>query len=171
MVVSESNEQATVITLWPNRSATWTETKLVLVLICGTTLAVGIFWAVAGAWAVLPFSGLEAALVAWLLYKVSYATYQRQRITIGADEVLIQCGVHFPRHSWRLPREQTYLAVKQTQHHLDPPVISIYDRRHDVEVGSFLNPEDKDKALKALRNAGLQVRRQVEQAGRASHRP
>jgi uncharacterized membrane protein len=159
MVLSETNsDTGRVITLLPNRSATWRETQLFLYLFCGTTLAIGVFWAVVGVWAVLPFSGLEAGLLAWLMYRVSHATYQRQRISVNADQVLIQFGRRFPRRTWRLKREGTHLAVIEPLHELDPPGLSIFDSRHNVEVGRFLNRDDKEKALLELKRAGLYVR-------------
>lgn len=159
MVLSETNEAAgRVITLLPNRSASWAETRFFLYLVCGTTLAIGLFWAVIGAWAVLPFSGLEAGLLAWLMYRVSQATYQRQRITVDDNQVLIQFGRRFPRRTWRLERAAAHLAVIEPLHELDPPGLSIFDARHNIEVGRFLNRDDKEQALLELKRAGLFVR-------------
>lgn len=158
MVTSSKEHNRTVITLLPNRSASWAQTRLFLFLICGTTLAVGLLWAFAGAWAVLPFSGLEAALVAWLMYSVCRRTYQRQVITLGTDKVIVQFGERFPRRSWELLRADTHLTVTQPRHHLDPLTLQIFDRQHSIELGDFLNKEDKDKALSMLRSAGLFVK-------------
>lgn len=158
MVHSFRHADSTVITLQPNRSATWEETRLFLVLICGTTLAVGLFWAFVGLWAVLPFSGLEAALVAFVMYRVCQSTYQRQVITCSPDAVLVQFGTHFPRRSWTLQRDRTHLAVTTARHPLDAPGLRIYDPGHNIELGGFLNKDDKELALQALKNAGLYVR-------------
>ncbi|MEY4642744.1 MAG: hypothetical protein RLZZ227_2738 [Pseudomonadota bacterium] len=158
MVLCSTNADSTVITLLPNRSATWQETRLVLFLICGTTLAIGTLWAVAGAWAVLPFSGIEAALVAYVLYRVSQATYQRQVITVAPHSVLVQAGTHFPKRSWSLERARTHFAVSDAPHPLAPVGLRIVDGVHSIELGRFLNREDKTEALAALRRAGLQMR-------------
>ena len=158
MVTSETDTNCTVITLQPNRSANWAQTRFFLCLLCGTTLSVGIFLALMGAWAVLPFSGLEAGLLAWVMYRVSYRSYQLQRISISEQQVLIQLGVYFPRQSWRLQRASTYLAVIESHHPLDPPDLSIFDTEYNVEIGSFLNRADKEKALAALKKAGIFVR-------------
>lgn len=158
MVLTESLTDRLIITLLPNRSATWQETKLFLYLICGTTLAIGVFWAFVGAWAVLPFSGLEAALLIVLMYKVSYATYQRQVITLTADQVLIQSGTYFPKRSWLFARDKAHLAVIEPSHAFDPLGLSIFDSRHNVEIGRFLNKEDKEQVLRELKRAGLRVR-------------
>src|SRR5688572_32099098 len=111
MVLSSTQTNGTVITLLPNRSATWAETRMFLYVICGTTLAIGLFWAFVGAWVVLPFSGLEAALVAFVFYRVCQATYQQQVITCSAEQVLVQFGAHFPKRSWVLERSGTQLSV------------------------------------------------------------
>src|SRR5690606_5899278 len=108
MVLSDRHNGLTIITLLPNRSATWAETRLLLFIICGITLAIGVFWAFVGAWLVLPFSGLEAALVAYVLYRVCHGTYQRQVITCSAEQVLVQIGAHFPKRSWSLERARTH---------------------------------------------------------------
>lgn len=159
MVFSETSaDSGRVITLLPNRSATWAETRLFLVLVCGMTLTIGMFWAVMGAWAVLPFSGLEAGLLAWLMYRVSQAGYRRQRIEVSDAQVLIQFGHCFPRRTWRLQRHQAHLAVIEPRHPLDALGLSIFDTRHNVEVGRFLNRDDKERALRELKEAGLYVR-------------
>jgi len=159
MVISTQTAQGTVITLLPNQSADWVQTRLFVLVICGTTLVVGVFWAFVGAWAVLPFSGLEAALVAWLLYRVCRDTYQRQVITLHADTLRVQFGTHFPQRSWDFERDAVRLAITDPEHHLDGPRLQLYDSRHSIELGRFLNSEDRHAALDALKEAGLSARR------------
>ncbi|MDY6984059.1 MAG: DUF2244 domain-containing protein [Pseudomonadota bacterium] len=158
MVYSDTHADATVITLLPNRSATWAQTRIFLFIICGMTLAIGVFWAFIGAWLVLPFSGLEAALVAWVLYRVSYGTYQRQVITCSPRYLLVQIGARFPKRSWQLERERAHLSVTDARHPLDAIQLRLVDGNHSIELGGFLNRDDKAAALRALKRAGLQVR-------------
>jgi uncharacterized membrane protein len=158
MVLSSTQTNGTVITLLPNRSATWAETRLFVFVICGTTLAIGLLWAFSGAWVVLPFSGLEAALVAYVFYRVCHATYQRQVITCSPERVLVQFGTHFPKRSWELERSGTRLAVTAASHHLEGPRLNIADANHSIELGHFLNKHDKEAALMEFRKAGLPVR-------------
>jgi uncharacterized membrane protein len=158
MVLSSTQTNGTVITLLPNRSATWAETRMFLFVICGTTLAIGLLWAVSGAWVVLPFSGLEAALVAYVFYRVCHATYQRQVITCSPEQVVVQFGAHFPKRSWVLERSRTHLAVIAAVHHLEGPRLNIFDADHSIELGHFLNKDDKEAALREFKKAGLHVR-------------
>lgn len=153
-----TDNSSTIITLLPNRSATWEETRLFVLVICGTTLIIGLFWTFIGAWMVLPFSGLEAALVAYLFYRVCQSTYQRQVIICDAKNVTVQFGTHFPKRTWTLERERTRLAVTEPAHELDPVKLVIADTLHHIELGKFLNKDDMALALKEFRKTGLQVR-------------
>ena len=158
MVLSNTDKGVTVVSLIPNRSSSWAETRLLLCALCGTTLAIGVLWALSGAWVVLPFSGLEAALVAWVLYRVCYMTYQRQVVTCSAERLLVQTGTHFPKRSWELERARAHLSVTDARHPLDPVRLRLVDGNHSIELGSFLNRDDKAEALRALKRAGLHVR-------------
>jgi uncharacterized membrane protein len=158
MVLSSTQTSDTVITLLPNRSASWAQTRLCLLVICGIMLAIGLLWTSIGAWVVLPFSGLEAALVAYVLYRVCHATYQRQVITFSPERVLVQFGANFPKRSWVLERSNTHLAVTAAAHHLDGPRLNIFDANHSIELGHFLNKNDKEAAMHEFRKAGLHVR-------------
>ena len=158
MVEVHSTADHTIITLLPNRSASWEETRLFVIVICATTLMIGVFWTFIGAWMVLPFSGLEAALVAYLFYRVCESTYQRQVITCSAQVVQVQFGTHFPKRSWSLQRDRTRLAVQEAKHALEAPTLLIADAQHSIELGKFLNKDDKALALQAFRRSGLPVR-------------
>lgn len=166
MVIAEESSRGTVVTLLPNRSMSWQETRLFLFLICGTTLAIGVFWALKGLWAILPFSGLEAGLLAWLMYRVSQNTYRRQVVTLAGDHVLVETGLRFSRRSWRLSRPDARLTVSEAPHPLAPAVLVISDREQRIELGEFLNKEDKVLALHTLRRAGLPVQSVYREGGR-----
>lgn len=158
MVQTEQTTWARIITLLPNRSATWQETRLLLFFLCGTTLAIGVFWTFVGFWAVLPFSGIEAALVAFILYRVCCGTYQRQVITLTTDRILVQSGMRLPRHSWHLQRDSAGISVEAPSHPMDAPRLKLFDNDCSIEVGNFLNKSDRELALEELRQSGLPVK-------------
>lgn len=158
MVEHHQHNGTTTIVLLPNRSASWQETRLFVTVICATTLAIGIFWTLIGAWMILPFSGLEAGLVAYLFYRVCQSTYQRQVITCEPDQVLVQFGTHFPKRSWQLERQRVRVSVTEPRHPLGPLKLVIADATYSIELGIFLNKDDKQLALEQLRLAGVSVR-------------
>ena len=159
MVHYRQSPQATVIELLPNRSASWAETRLSLFVICSFMLVIGAFWTIPGAWMILPFSILEAGLVAFLLYRVCLSTYQMQIITFSQDRVLVEFGRHFPKRSWNLERNNTFLIITEPRHPFAPQTINICDGRQNIELGVFLNKEDKTSTLEHLRAAGLHIRK------------
>lgn len=158
MVLCSELPQETIITLLPNRSSSWAETRLFIFIICGMMLLIGTFWAFVGAWMILPFSGIEAALVAYFLYRVCLGTYQKQVITFASDTVLIETGKHFPKHRWKLDKDRSYLALTEPKNPHSPMGIKISDSITSLEVGDFLNKTDKQDALTKLKAAGLTIR-------------
>jgi uncharacterized membrane protein len=162
MVEEHQADGITTITLRPNRSASWQETRVAVLIICSTTMIIGLFWAFIGAWMVLPFSGLEAALVAWLFYRVCQSTYQRQVITCAPDSLTVQFGTHFPKRSWQLEKARARVSIDEPRHALDAPTLMIADTTHSIELGKFLNKEDKQLAVQAFRRAGMPVRQRGE---------
>ena len=121
-------------------------------------LTIGTFWTFAGAWMILPFSILEAALVAFLFYRVCLSTYQKQIITFSKHQVRVEFGKHFPRRSWHMARPDTFLLITEPRHHLTAPNINISDGKQNIELGSFLNKEVKLSTLEYLKAAGLYIR-------------
>lgn len=158
MVVTQRRRNATVITLLPNRSASWTETRLFIFLLSGTTLAVGVLWAVAGAWMVLPFSGIEAGLASYFIYRVCQRSYRRQVVTCCGDVIVVETGARFPQRRWQFSKPDTRLAVSEPRHSMDVAELCIFDRQKRVELGYFLNASDKHQALCELRQEGLHIR-------------
>ena len=159
MILSHTDADTTVITLLPNRSASWAQTKIFVLIVCATTLIIGIFWTLNGAWMILPFSGLEAALVAFLMYRVCHGTYQRQVITCTPNQVLVQFGMHFPKRTWQFEREHVYVRESESVHPLTPNSLSLVEGAREIVLGGFLNMEDTREALRSLKNAGLPVHR------------
>jgi uncharacterized membrane protein len=158
MVSHFTSSEVLVVTLLPNRSIEWASLRLFIIIISITTLAVGTFWAFMGFWAILVFSGLDAILVGWLLCKVFEQSYNRQVISIYPENIKIQFGKSFPQRSWQLEKSKVLLGVADAPHPLAPIGLRIYDSQHSIELGDFLNKEDKEEALSLLKAAGLKTR-------------
>jgi len=74
----------------PNRSLT-AECKLLAVGAIGLiSLIIALFFALMGAWLVLPFAGIELMAVAYAFYYVHCHSYDYERITIADDQVSIE---------------------------------------------------------------------------------
>src|SRR5207237_4774383 len=115
------------------------------VLPCG----VGAFLAMKGFWPVLPFAGLEMALLGWALKLSLERRFHRQTITVTDADVSIESRVRercsrivFPRHWARVN-----LRRSAAQQHPSRLTIESHGRRCDL--GTF--PTDEERRGFALR--------------------
>jgi uncharacterized membrane protein len=110
------------------------------------TFAVAGFFTWQGYWPVLPFAGLEIALLIWAVRASMRAGRERQIITISADYVAVQHysvrgeqRAVFPRH-WVKVKLHAPLAA---QH---PSRLTLESHGRACEVGRFLT-EDERRSL------------------------
>ena len=160
MVVIDENEGCSQLVLTPNRSANWIQTKHLLFLLAFTSLGIATAWSFMGAWMILPFAGFEVGLLAFLMHRVCFATYQQQVIRIRKQEVFIQLGVYRPARGWRLDKEAACLVVIEPNHIDDPVGLLLKDHKYSVELGPFLNAEDKQCVVDELNLQGLKTVKQ-----------
>lgn len=153
MVIARQRDEEVWIELHPNRSATWQQTKLLIGLMAAFVGIIALGWALAGVWVILPFAGLEAGLLAFLLYRVSCRTYQQQHINITAKQVRVSLRrQHAPIH---LDRSLCHVEFDDPHDNWHLPVIRLIDHQHFIEIGEFLNLDDRKKLKRTLEQAGL----------------
>lgn len=111
--------------------------------LCLTSFGLAGFVALQGFWPVLPFAGLEMALLGWALHASMRRRHHRQTITVTRDSVEIeetrppeQRRVAFPRH-WAQVR------IRAGHSPLHPSRLTIESHGRRCEVGSFLNEQQR----------------------------
>ncbi len=155
MIVTQSNQSDTKITLSSNRSASMRQTKVVIVAVSLFVLMIGIGWSLVGGYLVLPFAGLDVGLFAYFMYKVCNQTYEKQVITIGDQHVLIESGKHCVERTFKLDRPEAFILVAEPEKPTEPIGLSLSDSKSHFELGAFLNHADKAQARIILKEAGL----------------
>ncbi len=165
MVIHSSDGDTTTIVAKPNQSASWRSNKLVLLALSVPSLGAAIGFALAGAWPILPFAGLELTALGASLYYVNWKLQYRHVITLGPDAVRIDKGFYLPRHSWTFARASTGLSIEPERHPWDAPGLSLQCAGERISVGEFLNRDDGLILLKHLR----QELRVLGHSERASH--
>lgn len=155
MVRVETSEESITIGLHPNRSATWKETRTFVLLVGFIVLFIALVWAFVGAWIILPFAGLEVALLAFFMHKVSKKTYESEELQLSANALKFSG----PKLQRLWPRAEVAVTVFRAEKAFDVCRIFIHDhdRRctletHDgcVECGVFLNQKDKQELIGLL---------------------
>lgn len=145
------------ITLHPNRSASWATNRKVIFGLGGVTLLVAFAWSLIGAWMVLPFAGLEIALLAILLTRVSHRAYGRQVIHVDRDTIRVDCSVDRPPQSWSFPRTATRIHFIKPDHPLDGPTLRICHHQSIIAIGDFLNSEEREILQHLLKSTGITI--------------
>lgn len=146
-----------IITLSPNRSANWLQTKILLGFMGCFVLIIALGWLAVGVWLILPFAGLEMGLLAFLMYRGSYATYQKQIITIEQHLLIFEAGVYYPMRVVTFSRYEVEVRIIEPKLPLDNTVMSLRDDKIKVEFGQFLNQQDRQQTLEHLETSGIFV--------------
>ena len=141
----------------PNQSATWGANVVVLLALSVPVLGIAVFFALLGAWLILPFAGLELLALAAALYRVNCKQQYRQVITVSADSVCIDKGYRTLQQHWDLARQSSGLTITTQDHPWDGPQLCVHDRNVCITLGEFLNREDSLK-LQALLQQEIRVR-------------
>jgi len=110
---------------------------------CLLSFTIAAVMALLGFWPVLPFAGLEMALLAWALNVSLARRRQRQTITVSAAEVLVESlagsrcvRVVFPRH-W------AQVKLRCSASRLYPSRLVIESHGRQCEIGDFLTEEER----------------------------
>ncbi|HLQ08367.1 MAG TPA: DUF2244 domain-containing protein [Steroidobacteraceae bacterium] len=131
------------IEICPNCSLSVRGAQVFFAAACVVPCGVGAFLACKGFWPILPFAGLEMALLGWALRVSLERRFHRQTITVSEADVSIESQVRercarvvFPRH-WAQVKLRRPAAVQY------PSRLTIESHGRQCELGSFLTEEER----------------------------
>lgn len=142
----------------PNRSASWSTNKLLIVIMATWSACAAFFFAALGLWPVIPFLGLELLALGGGLYYVCAKLRQRHVLRLDGESIVVQKGTYYPRFSWQFARDTTSLSVAVPAHPWDPLAIHLCSQSERIPLGDFLSKEDSREFLKLLRDQGLPIK-------------
>lgn len=153
MVETQINQQEKRghIVLSPNLSVRWRDNILFLYVVCGMAVFIGLSFTLLGMWLVLPFTGLEVIALITVVYYVAHKCHRIEVIRVEGGCVQVERGYTRPQSSWHSDLFWTRLIVlpqERPWHHLR---IFLRGRNDQIEIGAFLNEEDKRILIKQLR--------------------
>lgn len=148
------NDQIQII-ISPNKSMSWQTNKKLLLAIFVLNMSIALAWTYMGAWMVLPFAGLEVLLVGLGMYYVSWKLNFKQIITVKNESLILQKGVYFPKEEWHWRREDTTLICVPSDYRMSPPALSLQHLNQRIEVGDFLNRDEKKEFRQQLVDLGI----------------
>ena len=143
-------DQTGYILLQPNMSASWRSNLMVVGFLTFMCTVVSSYMWYLGAVLVLPFAGAEVILLivatGFFFHKNSF----REVIHFREDEVVIEKGRRYPERHWAIQRGWIRLFVKNAEHVRYLPTLSLGSMGRSVEIGEFLNKEDKEYLIEQL---------------------
>lgn len=153
MVYSEFNPETGngYIVLKPNNSATWRFNMMVVASLALLGTLISTFFLLQGLWLIAPFSGLEVLALLGCLYLCARSNIQTEVIKFSPDKVIIEQGRTFAEKSWEYHRTWAKIFVRKHKRRGHPDQVVIRSHGQEVELGSFLNSDDKEALVKKLR--------------------
>ena len=151
-----------LITVTPNRSASWQDNQRILMGIAGFCLLAALPIIFLGAWFVLPFLGLELLAIYSGLYWVSRRLQRRQTLQFQQSGLLVRDESGGQLQEWHLHPHNTRMNILRANHPWDAHRIALCDYTRNCEtaaiaIGHFLNRPDSEVLVQALRQQGLAI--------------
>ena len=151
----ESNIDMTLasghIVVSPNLSAQWRTTRLFIWVVSGFALTIAIVFALAGLWMILPFAGIEILAIVLLMRHVARKCHRLQVIYLDSGRIRVEKGYHSPQLAWDAELFWTRLIVNKAVHPWHPDTLILRGRHQQIEIGEFLNEQDKKQLVSVLR--------------------
>ena len=143
------------IEIRPNCSLSVRAARVFFAGACLVPFGMGGVFAWKGFWPILPFAGLEMALLAWALKLSLERRFHRQTITVTDDQVRVES--HDGRGSSQVvfPRHWAQVKLRRPAARLHPCRLTIESHGRQYELGGFLTEEERrGLALRLQRHIG-----------------
>jgi uncharacterized membrane protein len=140
------------IVLAPHCSLTARQGLLFFAGVCGASFGFAGLLALKGFWPVLPFAGLEMALLAFALKRSFDRRHRMQTILISDEEVRIQeRGRQGPRDDVVFPRYWARVKLLRAFVPAHPSRLTIESRGQSCELGQFLTEGERQSVARRLK--------------------
>jgi uncharacterized membrane protein len=133
-----------------NNSLSSTGRIFVFGLIFVVSIGIACAFAALGAWLILPFAGLEMAVLCWAFHAVERRANDFERIAIDGDSVRVEICETGRAGTHELSRYWAQVVVSR-----DGARLALRSHGHEVEIGRHLND---DQRLALARELGSELR-------------
>ena len=130
------------ITVMPNNSLSVKNTIRLVMGLAIMSMLVGVGFALAGAWMVLPFAGLEIIAIVYAFYIIHLHSADFESITISDDDVIVEKNGY---KTSSIAKFQRYWAIVSVRKQNDgKKALFIGSHGKEVEFGKrFINDEQR----------------------------
>ena len=131
------------IEICPNCSLSVRGAQALFAGACVVPCGVGAFLALKGFWPILPFAGLEMALLGWALKVSLERRFEGQTITVTDADVSIESRVRQRCARVVFTRHWAQVKLRRPAARLHPSRLTIESHGRQCELGSFLTEEER----------------------------
>ncbi|MFC3123412.1 DUF2244 domain-containing protein [Agaribacter flavus] len=157
MVIKTLQSDHVRIDLMPNKSASWQQTKILILTIFVAMGAIAIAWATVGVWLILPFAGIEFSLFAFLIYRICRKTYDHQSLVIFNDRLVLEEYTGKKQLTQSLDKKNLYIEYTETKHNWRMPKVTLVNDKENISIGEFLNSADRRHLKTMFEELGIIV--------------
>ena len=148
--VEEKSNSNYLITLSPNSSLTGIYRIIFLASISFICVGIATVFYFFGAYLILPFAGIEIAILLIAFYLSFKWSSRKELIYISQEVVKIEKGIHKAEYLWEEFRTFTSFQIEKDAN--KSLKLSFRSKGDDVIVGDFLNEDDKNSLINEIRN-------------------
>ena len=136
-------DEPLLIEIRPNCSLTLRGAQVFFASACVVPFGMGGVLAWKGFWPVLPFAGLEMALLAWALKVSLERRFHRQTITVTERQVQVDARDTRGSSQVVFPRHWAQVKLRRPAARLHPSRLTIESHGRQYELGGFLTEEER----------------------------
>ena len=148
--VEEKSNSNYLITLSPNSSLTGIYRIIFLASISFVCVGIATVFYFFGAYLILPFAGIEIAILLIAFYLSFKWSSRKELIYISQEVVKIEKGIHKAEYLWEEFRTFTSFQIEKDAN--KSLRLSFRSKGDNVIVGDFLNEDDKNILINEIRN-------------------
>ena len=148
VIVKKIKADKYFIDIKPNGSLNGIARIIFILSISFICIGIATIFFLLGATLILPFAGLEILILVTAFYMNFNWSKQRQKIFLSDELVLIQKGRKKIEYSWQEFRTFTSFQVNKSSDEITK--LSFRSKGQDIEIGEFLNQEDKKLLQKEM---------------------
>ena len=131
------------IEICPNCSLSVRGARMFFAVACIAPCGIAVVLALKGFWPVLPFAGLEMALLGWALNVCLERRFHSQTITVTDADVSIDTRARAHREHVVFPRHWAQVKLRRPAARLHPSRLTIESLGRQCELGNFLTEEER----------------------------
>ena len=134
----------------PNQAISWQSLVLVYTGIATVTFTIGVSFYLIGLTLVLPFSGIEILALGAAFYLTAWRGGVQEVIIISKETIVIERGRQYPESRETFPRAWVRVVIERSWNSWYPSRLLIRSHGRAVEVGTFLNEEERCRLAEEL---------------------